>query len=178
MNVLDVTREEAVARARSMVGQGVYELGAGGRDPAAKTPFVGGRCDCSGFIAWCLKYDRKVNLFHLEWMNTDAMVLDALTHSDMFYETTTPAAGDIVVYPGIDLNRDGRRDRIGHVGIIVEAGRNVAKCRVVHCQASKSPAVIETNGAPWVGRSTFRGQMNSRWKSRVLSYEGYLTSAT
>lgn len=161
--------EERVAFARSMVGRGRYALGAGGRDPNAPTPFIAGRCDCSGFVAWAVGYDRKIGALAFEWLNTDTMIIDALSEN-LFYELVTKEylPGDVVVYPGIDLNRDGKRDRVGHCGVIVEGGALISQCRVVHCQARRSPAVIETDGAPFLGRSQFRGQTNSRWKSRVI----------
>lgn len=35
-----------------------YVLGEGGRDAHATQPDLVGRCDCSGFFAWCASYDR------------------------------------------------------------------------------------------------------------------------
>lgn len=165
------TPESRVARARSMVGRGVYGLGAGGKDPVAPTPFIAGKCDCSGFVAWVVGYPRRAGLDHAEWINTDSMILDATKFCDLYVVVPQGSyqEGDVVVYPGIDLNRDGARDRIGHCGVIVKADpSSIRKSRVVHCQARKSPAVVETDGAIFTGRAQFRGRTDKRWAARVL----------
>lgn len=64
----------AVVEARRWLGQGVYGLGKGGRNPHDGTPFdPAGRCDCSGFVCHCLGIDR---LEDGRWWNTDSILRD------------------------------------------------------------------------------------------------------
>lgn len=84
----------SVLEARRWVGQGIYHLGAGGRDPGDGTPFDrDGRCDCSGFACHCLGIDRKEGD---KWWNTTAIVLDGATPGDRW---------DPVPLLGVDLRR-------------------------------------------------------------------------
>lgn len=142
---------ESVRRARSMVGRGVYCLGAGGKDPAAPTPFSG--CahkehrhhsareifsDCSGFVAWCCGFTRQ----HAEskwWRNTDGLEADARgdVPGDLGFEVPWAQAepGDLLVY--------GAGPRIGHVGIVSESD-DAGPVKVIHCSSSGRVAVKET----------------------------------
>lgn len=168
----------SVRRARAMLGRGEYGLGSGGRDPAAPDPFgtyqaragedparvhrrqLRGRvwCDCSGFVAWCLGIARKLG--GGAWFYTDRIVDDArrqLAFADLGYRVPVDQArpGDVVAYGSIDRDHDGRRDKIGHTGLIVAVParvRSLRDVRVIHCAASSNPAggaVRETSGAPW-----------------------------
>ena len=50
-----------LARAHSSVGQGIrYKLGRGGMYPGSPTPAAANLCDCTGFVAWCLGFSRKM----------------------------------------------------------------------------------------------------------------------
>ena len=140
-------RAEWVRRARSMVGRGFYCLGAGGRDPKAPTPFGTcnhpdehthdryGKaifCDCSGFLCWVirrLRHDKASD----RWLNTDEMERLAKPQRIPWHMAVP---GDIVVY--------GAGKAIGHCGLVVEVDDS-GPIRVVHCQASKAPAVTETS---------------------------------
>lgn len=111
-----------------------YILGEGGRSPLAKDCFTpdknGNRgSDCIGFVMWCLQLDRyqpKTFRFYDGWMNTDSVMMDATSggifgegHRIMWRKVTQPQAGDLVVFPSIHKN--GKRVRVGHVGLVVEA---------------------------------------------------------
>lgn len=177
----------AVARARSFVGRGRYALGAGGRDPGAATPEskVGGRpgCDAAGFVAWCLGYDRYQPGFAgaWDWVGPDSMIADAESARAWFDTLPGPEVGALIAYPSIDLERDGRTDRAGHVGLIVEAPALWSRAdtawtaiRVVHCarslQRRVGHAIDETHGVGWSQRATFRGHAHPRWRTRFLRY--------
>lgn len=147
-------RAEWVRRARSMVGSGRYCLGAGpGAKGNPRTPF--GPCakpdehthehagpvfsDCSGFTSWVTgvpRYDVDAKV----WRNTDHLQADAEGKVKGDIGDGVPwkdaLPGDLVVF--------GAGKRIGHVGIVVETDAS-GPTRVVHCQASKTPAVIETS---------------------------------
>lgn len=168
----------SVRRARAMLGRGNYGLGSGGRDPRAPDPFgtyqasagedparahrrlLRGRVwiDCSGFVAWCLGISRK--LAGGAWFYTDRIVADArrqLAFDDLGYRVPVDQVrpGDVVAYGSIDRDHDGKRDKIGHTGLVVAVParvRSLRDVRVIHAAASSSPgggAVRESSGAPW-----------------------------
>ena len=144
-------RAEWVRRARSMVGHGRYCLGAGGRDVAGRTPFgpcakpdvhthehAGAVfCDCSGFCAWVVGVPRKHDGV---WFYTDQLEADARGQVKGDLGDGVPWAqaqpGDLVVY--------GAGPKIGHVGIVSEVDAT-GPAKVIHCQASTTPAVVETS---------------------------------
>lgn len=118
-----------------------YHLGAGGRRPGATTPAdAQGRCDCSGFAAWCLGIDRKTAAG--VWLNTDEIERDARTAGGLFDRLAEPRVGCLVVY--------GAGPKIGHVGVVVETPLQWtwmwATLRVIHC-AAHVPAIRETDAA-------------------------------
>lgn len=120
---IPMTREGAVARAKALLDKKTkYSLGKGGRDPSG--PFAVDGCDCIGFVLYCLGLDRyqpqvKEGTIgsYQGWTNTDSAIGDARTAQVFFEVTHKPVAGDLVVFPGIV--KDGKRVRIGHVGLIV-----------------------------------------------------------
>ena len=168
----------AVALARTCVGEGTYILGAGGRNPDAVKPWTkkGTRLgsDCVGFVLWAWGMDRFQPSFPLYggWINTDSAIGEARTSAKWFRIVDVPQPGDLVTVPSVDLDRDGDRDRIGHVGIISEVPAlwdgDYADLRVIHCSASGRPAVKETSGKIWDGRQTFKGRTNPKWASVIL----------
>ena len=123
---LKLTRDNTLARARSLVGQrGFYKLGKGGRNPAKNGPWddvvtthpatIPG-CDCSGGIAWLLGYDRWQAPD--DWFGTDRIVEDARARVHKLFrlvkrdEVVLP--GDVLVYasnPKLGLKK-------GHVELI------------------------------------------------------------
>lgn len=159
---------DAVARARRFLGLGLYCLGAGGKDPHADDPWSKcahpdkhthehkGRvfCDCSGFVDWCYEWTRNDPVYG--WRYTDAFVRDAARDvpGDLGYAVALEDCkeGDLVVYRSVDIDGDGDRDRVGHVGIISKRARTWHELRVIHCSASGSVAVKETDGMIWAKR--------------------------
>lgn len=107
-----------------------YSLGAGGMHPASATPADrNGRCDCSGFVSWCLGMSRVTDILHYVrfnngWINTDAMVADIRGPQTLF-RWCDPQPGAVVVFPGPPLRS------VGHCGIIVAT----SPLRVVHCSS-------------------------------------------
>ncbi len=185
------TRAEAVNRAHSMVGRGVYQLGAGGYNAKRQGAFTAKNgypeaCDCSGFVTWCYRLPRHREGFnHGAWssvsddISTDSIVEDAEHRGDLFEIASRPEPGDLLVYPAI---REGKlRKRIGHVGIVVDASLCLEwslefpaydLLRVVQCSPGK-PAIKETSGAIWQFRNLVTpGQRNSaqdaKWRTRVV----------
>ena len=71
-----------LARANSAVGQGIrYKLGKGGMSPGSPTPASSSQCDCTGFVAWCLGFSRKLTehfyvQFNGGWFETTAVWTD------------------------------------------------------------------------------------------------------
>jgi len=127
---IEMNRWGARVRARSIEGNKArYKLSAGGKDPSAPAPFttVDGvyGSDCIGFVLWTIglsRYQPQVTEGTIGsyggWINTDSAIGDARTARVFFEVTHTPKAGDLVVFPGIVKN--GKRVRIGHVGLITE----------------------------------------------------------
>ena len=115
-----------------LVGRGSYRLGAGGKHPDAPDPFEEGKCDCSGFLAWCFALPRKSD--EGVWFYTDQLEADARGEvrgdlgDGVAWDDRQP--GDLIVY--------GAGPRVGHCGIL--SGVDT----VIHCQASTHPAVTET----------------------------------
>jgi cell wall-associated NlpC family hydrolase len=126
---------EVARRARSQLGRGTkYDLGRGGWDPEALVAAdAKGRCDCSGFVAWCVHECRHVSLrlytdYLGNWVETSAMVRDAKSPFGMFQQVAWSAAkpGMVIVYGD---SGDGHQ---GHCGIIVEVD-STGPTSVVHC---------------------------------------------
>lgn len=182
LRIPGLTATDALHRAASCVGQGRYVLGAGGRDPDAPAPWTrrGARygSDCVGFVLWCWGLDRyQPATFPLYggWINTDSALQSVRTSGQWFELVEGGRAvepGDLLVFPSVDLDHDGSRDRIGHVGLVSHVpylwDGDVGDLRVIHCAASGRVAVRESSGAPWAGRDAFRGRRDPRWQSRVL----------
>lgn len=139
LGVLD--RDAVVARARSVIGAPIeYRLGAGGRDPRAKTPGTRPKgekesCDCSGFVAWAVGVDRYLpnagipTLPTGAWLETSAIYRDARSPFGVAVEVEWDMAlpGDLLVYP----DYGGRQ---GHIGVVSEVSeRGDGPLRVVHC---------------------------------------------
>jgi cell wall-associated NlpC family hydrolase len=146
-----LTLNEALARARSMVGKKTkYKLGSGGILPGATSPVnVNGECDCSGFISWALGMSRKTDhptyvQFNGGWINTDAIVQDADHDTGFFSRINLPRVGALVVYPA---RKKSGKTIVGHVGIIDSVAANGA-IRVIHCSSTnskKGDAIQETD---------------------------------
>lgn len=149
----------------------------GGKDPYGEHPSVGSysygnrtpTCDCSGFVAWALGFDRFQPKDRFPsyggWVNTDSMISDAKRSGSFFELLTAPEWGCLVVSPSKYKRVDGRRKRVkvGHVGMVVgplpaEWGDNWDDLRVVHCSSSNSRrggAIQETSGSGFRGRGVF-----------------------
>lgn len=178
------------ARAKAMIDAPVpYVLGAGGRNPMATTP-IGMRdkrrgCDCVGFTSWCSGFDRfqKDFPFYGGWINTDSSLgkWNATTGQwepaeGWFLRLEKPVIGCWIVYPSIDIDNDGDRDRIGHVGIVTEHAKewSWATTRVVHCSSSASRArngraIQESDAALWGRARTYRGRSAPRYAAAFLA---------
>lgn len=93
-----MTPEALLTRARSAAGLGIrYKLGGGGMAPTAERPSdLAGQCDCSGFFCWALGISRQTShplyrKFNGGWINTDAMVHDAIAPTGFFEKVELPA---------------------------------------------------------------------------------------
>lgn len=123
---LAANRARAVARARSMARvRSTYVLGTGGRDPRPSSPFTkrNGHAgsDCVGFTSWCLGHDRfqpESFPYYDGWINTDSLMMDARGEQSWYAEVKRPEPGDVVVFPSV--YKDGKRLRMGHIGLVVE----------------------------------------------------------
>jgi hypothetical protein len=204
--VPDMTPARAWERAFRFVGDPSigYHLGAGGADPWAITPaaahwktgIVG--LDCSGYVAYAWGLRRKLDEDVLAawggYISTDSIIADARGARQVFEPIRRPELAALVVYCGVDLDGDGDRDRVGHVGLIGgaipaewdEDHPDYSLLQVAHCSASnwkrwpapvgverkRSPAVAVTSGRAWNGRQTVQWRdkplRDKRWASIMV----------
>lgn len=189
-----MTPDDIVRKARSLIGKPCkYLLGGGGRDPHASHPatrvydsqgrLLGVGSDCIGFVAWASGFDRFQRAFpyYGGWINCDSALgrwdgLQWQPAPGWFTWLPAPEVGCWIVYPSVDLNHDGHRDRIGHVAIVSEVaakGWSWSTTKVVHCSYSQSvrtdgKAVAETTAEIWGRAELFRGQKHKRWGAAFL----------
>lgn len=136
-----------VLRALTATNKGTkYGLGAGGTNPNAALPSINGKCDCSGFVSWCLNMSRKTNeAFYVRlnggWIETTAVSKDIGSSSGIFEPLDHPEPGCVVVY-GDYRGNDGRHHE-GHIAAVTEVngGRGVGGIdKIVHCSVSNDAA--------------------------------------
>ncbi len=171
-----------------------YVLGTGDWRPGAEdlpwtTNAKGHGSDCWGYAgAWSYKLPRHRPGFNKgSWasvtddINTDSAIEQAehgAATDRLFEVATTPALGDLLVYPSI-RGPDHKRLRIGHVGIIVKLCAEwdpempqYGELEVVQCQASRKPAVMRGPGVGWLFRDKFKGMIDEAWRTRILRVTG------
>lgn len=147
----------AIARALSGVGKGTrYE------SPGRMPSFDGSawptnaRCDCSGFVDWCLRLFPARRVDHPlyrrvngGWFETTAIHADGHHSTGFFTRLSEARPGALLVYPD-------HRGSEGHVGLVLEAaGPGVqGVTRVVHCSLgnwrSKKDAIQVTEPDAWI----------------------------
>lgn len=153
-----MTADQAIARARSAIGQSCsYLLGAGGMHPEADVPWGNPpECDCTGFLAWCLGVSRKsTNPFYVEfdggWISSEAIFRDCATPFGFFdgLGWTEAKPGDVLVFGN---RTSGGVTHHGHVGLVATAGKN-GPLSVVHCSLGNwrktGDAIQETGPEVW-----------------------------
>jgi len=110
-----------------------------------------GECDCSGFVAWALNLKRQLvgvpwydDKHNGQWLNTDAVVRDALSPYGFFDKIDAPEPGCVIVFgkqPG---------EVAGHIGI-VSAVSPAGAVSVIHCSSGNyrgsKDAIRETGNA-------------------------------
>lgn len=116
----------------------IYELGAGGMHPDVPVPWnLNHKCDCSGFVSWCLGVSRFskhpfYKQFNGGWINTDAIAADMKNPAGIFYQIKNPVEGAIMVFPSnkpLGIN-------FGHVGIVTAVREK--EILVTHCHAGNT----------------------------------------
>lgn len=172
---MSLTRSQVVSRALKHDGKGKYELACGGRNPANPSPFARSKkgkpgtqyADCSGFVAWCLGYDRVQGLgtSKEEWYSTTEQLDDALKPGGLFTKLTLTAVvepGDVIVYPaGVDPK--GKKHKYGHVGIITRVNPDFVrlgdkwwtKLWITHCSTGGDSAIRTSNAKLWADRGGY-----------------------
>lgn len=153
------TTAELLTRARSALTQKIrYRLGKGGRRPNDPTPAQDGGCDCSGYVAWCLGFDRFIrNPFYARingeagsdrgWFETSAAYQDAQATTGILRQLSAPVPGAIAVYP----DSNGHE---GHIGIVTQVQDGRAT-QIIHCASSHTApkAVRENAGTAFTNNS-------------------------
>lgn len=148
-----------IQRAQSGLGKNTRYSSPGTTPPlsANSWPSSGGKIDCSGFLAWCLRVSRVVShpryvAINGGWFETTAIHADVASSWGFFEGLKTPVVGAFVVYPDQGGNQ-------GHIGVItaVNGGAGVAGIdRVIHCSysgwANHGDAIRETAPTPWASQ--------------------------
>lgn len=181
-----MTRAEVVARAYAQRGLGWYKLGGGAKFTAPDAFAPDGNqypnsCDCSGLVAYCLRYRRGS-------YNTDGITRDALHTKNRFrlIERGEPIVpSDIIVRPGPDENGDGKRDSPGHVGIVtnvlpgfVRGGDEWWKfLEVTHCSGRLQNTIDTLNVDPFSPKTGKRYGAVRSTDASVWKSSGYLVRA-
>lgn len=152
---------EAVARARLLIGRGVYWLGTGDSDSPDD-----GASDCFGF-AYCKAFGVKRHRAGFNrgpWatvsddLNCDSALEDADHDRELFERIDRPELGALLVYPTIHLI--GRGPWRGHIAIVVGVRRclewdpqhpSYTLVDVVQCHGpnGRRPGIIATDGTIW-----------------------------
>lgn len=149
-----------VLRARSGIGKNTRYSSPGVTPPlsASTWPETGGKCDCTGFLAWCLRISRKVNhpmyaKVNGGWFETTGIHADIEASWGYFEKLDIPRVGSFVVYPdtgGVD----------GHIGLISEVSGQSGMAgivSVIHCSNGSwkkhGDAIRETDASVWLTKS-------------------------
>lgn len=162
----------------------------GGTDPTAPHPaaiwskpgssFKNCTADCFAGAAWVGGFDRvqPARAAHV-WdghLNCDSMLIEAEHHGRCFELLEQPELGCMVVYASEDYDRDGKRDRVGHVGTVVSVpaawNPNDRECwaqlGVVDIAGRSGRANRRTNGLTWFGRDRYGRPKNSRFVRAIM----------
>jgi hypothetical protein len=182
------TPTEVVERALSMVGSSwPYVLGGGNHRGPTRVKRADGTLSAAGYDCWgfawshCYDEPRTVPGFNEgPWatvhgaINTDSAIEESEHIGKRFQVVTKPALGDLLVFPSI-RGPDGKRIRIGHVGIVTglcaewdPEAPQYGELTVVQCQSSRKPAIMKGPGIGWMFRSTFKGARKEEWRTRIL----------
>lgn len=157
---------EAVAIARSLVGTGIYQLGAGDSDTRP-----GGPSDCFGF-AFCRCYGVRRHRpgFNVgPWssvsddLNCNSAIEDADHAGELFQRITAgaPQVGDLLAYPTFSIPvGSSRKTWIGHIAIVTDTERLLewdwtrptwAEIDVAQCCGpnGRRPGIVASTAAHW-----------------------------
>lgn len=143
-----LARGNAVLRALGVTSGRVHWTPAGGRNPEAPVPWdSNGHLDCSGFVAWCLGYDRYREVDDT-WLNTTEILAEAQSEGAPARDYFRFVGKDERVLPGDVLVYGWKGDTMGHTGVITDVlpgfvrGRWIPlmewwrNLRVTHCSPS------------------------------------------
>jgi hypothetical protein len=157
--------ETIVTRARSALGKKTrYESPGVMPDLAAAVwPGAGSHTDCSGFVAWCLRFERKIDHpFYKKvnggWFETSGIYADGLASVGFFTEIDKPRPGALLVYP--DYKSESGKNHDGHIGIVTQVAPQgsgiTAVEKIVHCSLGGwnklKDAVQETTPVAWLAK--------------------------
>jgi cell wall-associated NlpC family hydrolase len=112
-----------------------YKLGKGNFSTKKPQLELGKQCDCSGFVAYCMMFNRKTDhplyvKVNGGWFDTTAIHRDLQVSQGFFDALDAAKPGAIVVYPDAGGHQ-------GHIGIVVEANGPGVKGidRIIHCSS-------------------------------------------
>lgn len=152
--------ETLISRARSGLGKSTKYSSPGVMPPlsAVSWPESGAKCDCSGFLAWCLRISRAIDhpmykKINGGWFETTGIHADVKSSWGYFDALKTPTIGSFLVYP----DKNGHD---GHIGLVskINGGAGIAGVdSVIHCSSGgwrkHGDAIRETDASIWKGNS-------------------------
>ena len=107
-----------IDKARKASYKGIkYRMGHGGTDPDDDLPTKDNYCDCSGFAAWTMGLNRAPKKDRPFWIETTAIVRDALGLRKAFTRLLNPEPGCYAVYGDTAF-------RQGHILLVTEVSKD------------------------------------------------------
>lgn len=121
------------------------------------------KIDCSGFVAWCLRFRRRLdhplyNRVNGGWFETTGIHADGMASTGFFTKLADPLPGALLVYPDY-VGRDNNHHN-GHIGIVTEVNGPGIKgvSRIIHCSLSAyrnlKDAIQITSPDPWLSHDS------------------------
>jgi hypothetical protein len=92
-------------------------------NPGSPTPAAGNLCDCTGFVAWCLGFSRKLDDQFYKSFNGGWFIGRSV---GIMEPLDKPRPGAVVVFP------DGNGSQ-GHIGIVTAVSSSKQISKVIHC---------------------------------------------
>lgn len=127
-------------------------------------------CDCSGYVCWALNIPRNGWPSPTDWLNTDAMLADAVDprRQRWFVAVDKAVPGALLVHP-----KPSKQGGPGHVAIVTEVDAAGRATRMLHCSAPNylltPPPGLPRNAIAETDTAYFKDE-----KTRVVMWKPFL----